>query len=75
MLLKIIQRKKKNLNSIFLRQFAERGFLAQATDIEQIDKLENIENVKGSDDKDHIIGSAGIIPRKNTGSSMMISKR
>ena len=39
----------QNLNSIFLQQFAERGFLAQATDIEQIDKLENITAYIGFD--------------------------
>ena len=39
----------QNLNSIFLQKFAERGFLAQATDIEQIDKLENITAYIGFD--------------------------
>ena len=39
----------QNLNSIFLQQFAERGFLSQATDVEQIDKLENITAYIGFD--------------------------
>ena len=39
----------QNLMSSFLREFEERGFLAQATDIEQIDKLENITAYIGFD--------------------------